>query len=228
MLALILRSAKLQERSVNFIIQLVLLAIVFSLHSNNLAITMPISIIFGQIIHYSLIALGDIYEDDYSDYNSKYIVYAGLGLFFVTAIATGMFENEFFRLHAFIVIIGNLLGGKVDTMLWKVFFVIYLGTLGWFEFNSMELMNGTALLYSIAAMGTICLCERLSEKKQQAWVIHSTIFFVWALVQGAYFQEGLLFILGGWSYEATKLVAGASFLNIEREEQKLAQKAKAA
>ncbi len=210
MLALVLQNSKLQERSVNLFLQLFLLIIIFTLYSDHLLSTLSLAIIVSHVFHYSLIALADIYEDDFPEDNKKYIVQFGLLLYFVGAVVFGLFENEFLRLHIFIVLLGNWFGGKVDTPMWKAFFFIYLGTLISYEVTALSFLdNGLVLgLYACVAVFMIGLCERLSEKRQDAWMLHSILFFVWALYQGAYYQEGVLFILGGLAYEVTKLSAG--------------------
>jgi hypothetical protein len=210
MLAIFLKDSKLQERSFNLFLQLFLLIIIFTLYSDHLLGTISLGIFISHIFHYSLIALADIYEDDYPEDNRKYLVQFGLLLYFVCAVVFGLFENEFLRLHIFIVLLGNWFGGKVDTAMWKVFFLIYLGTLIGYEINSLGFLEHgiSFLLYGLTAVFMIGLCERLSEKRQDAWMLHSILFFIWALYQGAYYQEGVLFILGGLAYEVTKLSAG--------------------
>lgn len=223
MLAIFLQNQKLQERSFNLLLQFVLLAIIFALHSDHLLATLSLGIFISHIFHYGLIALADIYEDDYPEDNKKYLVQFGLLLYFVSAVLFGFFENEFLRLHIFIVLLGNWFGGKVDTTMWKIFFFIYLGTLVGYEINASSFSDSGLFLglYSLVAVFMIGLCERLSEKRQDAWILHSILFFVWALYQGAYYQEGVLFILGGLAYEVTKLLAGfAPHMNNTRRTEK--------
>lgn len=221
MLTILLQNSKLQERSSNLLLQLVLLIIIFVSYSDHLLSTLSLGILISHVFHYSLIALADIYEDDYPEDNKKYLVHIGLLLYFACGVTFGLFDNEFLRLHIFIVLLGNWFGGKVDTTMWKVFFFIYLGTLVSYEVNSLSFLDNGLMLavYSCVAVFMICLCERLSEKKQHAWMLHSVLFFAWALYQGAYYQEGVLFILGGLAYEVTKLSMGfAPHMSNNRQE----------
>ncbi|BDS14439.1 hypothetical protein [Aureispira anguillae] len=210
MLTILLQNSKLLERSLNLLFQLVLLIIIFVLYTDDIVHALPVGILVSHVVHYGLIALADIYEDDYPESNKKYYAYIGMLLYFLGGITFGLFENEFIRLHILIVLAGNWLGGKVDTTMWKSLFFIYFSTMIGYELLSFSLFdNGfTMLIYASFAIFMISLCERLSEKNQQAWMLHSSLFFGWALVQGAFYQEGVLFMLGGLSYEITKLSMG--------------------
>lgn len=206
MYTLIKQNNKLRARLIDVCIQFLFISIIFSLHYQELAATLPLVIVVGQIIHYALIAVGDFYVDSYPNSKNKYYIYFGFLLFIAAAFYFNIFENPYMRLHAFIVLIGNLLGGKVDTRLWKVLFVMYLATIIGYEVSSpfLFILGPQAIMYGIAAILIIGLCERLSEHFSQAWLIHSCIFFIWAVVQGLFYQEGLLFMMGGTVYAATK------------------------
>jgi hypothetical protein len=203
----LLQDAKLQERTSNFILQAILLIFIFTICSGSLFSEVPAWMLLSQGVHYGLIALADIYEDDYPESNKKNWAYLLLGLLFVWSIIVGLFENPYIRLHAAIILMGNLFGGKVDTTSWKIVFVVYMSTIISYEIIYAELLmyGSSALLYGLFATCIICLCERLSERNQTAWVIHSFIFFTWALFQGAYFQEGVIFLVGGLGYEVVKI-----------------------
>lgn len=217
MLTLILQNSKLRQRSLNLILQLLLVAIIFILHNNDLISSLPLAFLLSNAVHYSLIALADIYEDDDPNNKNKYLVQLGLLSYFVAGLFFGLFENEYIRLHAFIVLLGNWFGGKVDTTMWKLMFCVYLGTIFGYEFGpallsaeglNLATYNYSLLIYSAFAVSIICVCERLSEKNQQAWMVHSILFFIWALIQGPFYQEGILFLMGGLAYESTKVMAG--------------------
>lgn len=210
MLAILLQSAKLQERTLNFLLQFFLLTFIFIACGDTLFAAVPMWMLVAQGVHYGLIALTDIYEDDFPESKKKNWTYLSLVIFFVWAIAAGFYENEFIRLHTFIVLMGNLMGGKIDTKSWKIVFAVYMGTIVGYELMSFELLSGgsTLLLYLLATTAVICTCERLSEINQKAWMLHSFMFFAWALFQGAYFQEGVIFIVGGLGYEFIKVTFG--------------------
>ena len=210
MLAILLQSVKLQERTLNFLLQFFLLTFIFITCADSLFAAVPMWMLVAQGVHYGLIALTDIYEDDFPESKKKNWTYLSLVIFFVWAIAAGFYENEFIRLHTFIVLMGNLMGGKIDTKSWKIVFAVYMGTIVGYELMSFELLSGgsTLLLYLMATTAVICTCERLSELNQKAWMLHSFMFFAWALFQGAYFQEGVIFIVGGLGYEFIKVTFG--------------------
>lgn len=210
MLAILLQSVKLQERTLNFLLQFFLLTFIFIACADSLFAAVPMWMLVAQGVHYGLIALTDIYEDDFPESKKKNWTYLSLVIFFVWAIAAGFYENEFIRLHTFIVLMGNLMGGKIDTKSWKIVFAVYMGTIVGYELMSFELLSGgsTLLLYLMATTAVICTCERLSELNQKAWMLHSFMFFAWALFQGAYFQEGVIFIVGGLGYEFIKVTFG--------------------
>lgn len=210
MLAILLQNAKLQERTLNLFLQFFLLLFIAMMCADTLFIAVPAWILAFQIGHYALIAITDIYEDDYPESRKKYYTYVGLIVYFIAGIGLGLYENEFVRLHTFIVLMGNWFGGKIDTVSWKVVFAVYMSTIIGFEIVSWGLVEDgfIALGYACIATGVICLCERLSEKNQQAWIIHTLLFFTWAMLQGAYYQEGVLFILGGLGYEVAKVTFG--------------------
>lgn len=203
----LLQDVKLQERTSNLILQSALVILIFITCSNSLFSKIPMWMLLSQGVHYGLIALTDIYEDDYPESNKKNWAYLLLGLLFIWSIAVGLFENPYIRLHAIIILMGNLFGGKVDTTSWRIVFVVYMSTIISYEFMNGELLmfGLSAILYGLFATCIICLCERLSEKNQKAWIIHSLIFFIWALFQGAYFQEGVIFLVGGLGYEIVKI-----------------------
>lgn len=210
MLAILLQNAKLQERTLNMLLQFFLLLFIAMMCADTLFVAIPAWILAFQMGHYALIAITDIYEDDYPESRKKYYTYVALIVYFIAGVALGFYENEFVRLHTFIVLMGNWFGGKIDTVSWKVVFAVYMSTIIGFEIASWSLINDglIALGYAGIATGVICLCERLSEKNQQAWIIHTLLFFTWAMLQGMYYQEGVLFILGGLGYEVAKVTFG--------------------
>lgn len=210
MLAILLQSAKLQERTLNLLLQFFLLSFIFIACSDTLFSAVPMWMLVAQGVHYGLIALTDIYEDDFPESKKKNWSYITLVIFFVWAIASGFYENEFIRLHTFIVLMGNLMGGKIDTKSWRIVFAVYMGTILGYELMSFALLTDglPVLMYLVATTAVICMCERLSEINQKAWMLHSFMFFAWALFQGAYFQEGVIFIVGGLGYEVVKVTFG--------------------
>lgn len=212
MYTLLKQNNKLRARLIDVCIQISFILIILGLHAQELFATLPIIIIVGQIIHYALIAIGDFYVDSYPNSKNKYYIYFGFLLFIAAAFYFDIFANPYMRLHAFIVLAGNLLGGKVDTRLWKILFVMYLVTIVGYEIANpfLFILGPQAIMYGVLAILVIGLCERLSEHFSQAWLIHSCIFFIWAIAQGLFYQEGLLFMLGGTIYAATKFATEAS------------------
>lgn len=207
MLARLLQSAKLRARVLNLLLQSFSLSLIFMTCGDSLLAAVPLWIVFSQALHYALIALTDIYEDDYPE-GKKKLSYLMLSLFFVWTLASGFYENEFIRLHTFVVLMGSMLGGKIDTKGWRVVFWLYMATIGVYELMNLDLLaDGVrVLLYAAGAVTVVFLCERLSEINQKAWMLHSVLFTGWALIQGTYYQEGVLFIIGGLGYEIVKVI----------------------
>ncbi|MEZ4381322.1 MAG: hypothetical protein R3A79_08225 [Nannocystaceae bacterium] len=200
-------SAKLRARVLNFLLQSSALALILLVCGDSLLAAVPLWVIAAQALHYGLIALTDIYEDDYPA-GKKRSSYAALALFYVWSLSAGYYDNEFIRLHTFVVLMGSVLGGKIDTPSWKVVFWLYMATIVVYELLNLDLLRGglPLLLYIAGAAGVVFLCERLSEINQKAWMLHTVLFTGWALLHGGYFQEGVLFIVGGLGYETVKVL----------------------
>lgn len=207
-----LQTRKQVGRTINLIIQSTVLLGLFMLLNNEIAASIPLIVLLWQAIHYGFMAWCDYYADDCPEKKCKYLVYTSMGLWTVAAIFMGVFASPYMRLHIFIVLIGNLIGGKVDNGLWKLFFAIYISIIAYFEFLSPELfiLDSSLILYTAMAISVIALCERLSEIHQNAWLIHTTVFGLWAVLQAPFYQEGILFILGSVMYAGLKLLVKIS------------------
>ncbi|MCH2046240.1 MAG: hypothetical protein MK212_19150 [Saprospiraceae bacterium] len=203
-----LQTRKKVGRSINLIIQSSVLLGLFILLNTEIAASISPMVLLWQAVHYGLMAWCDYYTDDCPHKKSKYLVYSSMGLWTILALFAGVFESPYMRLHILIVLVGNWIGGKVDNRLWQLFFALYISIVAYFEFISPQLfsLDPNLLFYTAMAVVMIALCERLSELHQNAWLLYTLVFGLWAICQAPFYQESILFMLGSVTYAGLKLL----------------------
>ncbi|TNE80731.1 MAG: hypothetical protein EP332_06855 [Bacteroidetes bacterium] len=113
------------RRKVNLVIQTSLVALLFTFGIHEV---IPLKLIIWQLLHFSFIAIADYYLDDFPGKKRRitllllisYLAFLGLSLGF------GIFDELYIRIHGIILILGNLLGNKVDKPFWKVLTLLNL------------------------------------------------------------------------------------------------------
>ncbi|MFC5626326.1 hypothetical protein [Algoriphagus winogradskyi] len=195
------------QRVVNIVFQILLILIL--IFGNISTIAIPRGIIGWQISHFFLIAVADFYVDDFREPKLKYslLLYAAFAVFILFSLSENVFDKLYIRLHGAILILGNLLGRKIDRPFWKHITVVYLLILCVYEYRNNEMTQDliTISAYSVVAILILGLVEKLSERHKNFWMLHSSLLFVWIIYQGPYYREAFVFLIGGTAYELTKL-----------------------
>lgn len=195
------------RRKINFIFQTLLVVILFGLGMHEVV---PFKVILWQILHFFLIALADYYLDDYPHRKRSFTIIL-LTLFIIImsmGLWLGVYAELYMRMHIAILILGNLLGKKVDKPIWLILTIINVLIILVVEVmrDDFRLVFEIALMYMA---GTICLlgiAERLSERNKNFWMLHSLILFLWIFFKGPFYQEAFVFLVGGVAYELTKIL----------------------
>ncbi len=209
-----LHQEKLQ-RTTNIIFQLtaILILTLFS----SMQIEVPLKIIYWQIVHFFLIALLDFYLDDYPQktFVKTVLFFSSFFVFILYSFITNVFDELYIRIHGAIIILGNLLGRKIDHFFWKILTLIYLSLIIFFQLKNPESFTNIdrIILYTIGAIGLLAITERLSEINRNVWILHTAVLFFWISYQGIYHRESFIFLIGGLSYEISKIVINQCYLN---------------
>ena len=120
----LLFNSDLSKRTINFLFQTFLVLV---LYYSEISELIPGKLILWQILHFSLIAIIDFYLDDYSIINER-IHWALLSIvmvFLTLSLFYGVFDVLYIRIHLAILILGNILGGKVDKPFWKLLLILF-------------------------------------------------------------------------------------------------------
>jgi len=194
------------KRIVNLVFQTVMVTILF-LYEVNEAI--PLKLIIWQIIHFALIAIYDYYLDDYLHKKRiilsllliSYLIFLSISLYY------GIFDELYIRIHISILILGNLLGKKIDTPFWKWLTLLNIVIISIVEIlkNELSAVLGISALYALGAIFLLAMTERLSEINKNFWILHTIILTVWITFKGCFYEEAFIFLIGCVSYEAFKI-----------------------
>ena len=162
------------------------------------------------MIHFSLIAIIDYFLDDHPFTGRKTLLHLLLiSIVFLTiSLYYGVFDALFIRIHLAILILGNILGGKVDKPFWKLLTILNLLILITIELSRNELQSifGIALLYATGAIFLLAITERISENNRSFWMVHTIALFLWISFKGPFFEEAFIFLVGGIAYELAKIL----------------------
>jgi len=195
------------RRKVNLIFQTLLVTFLFYKGINEI---IPLWLILWQIIHFFLIALADYYLDDYpykkrSTTSLLFVIYV---IFLIFSLYFGVFDELYMRIHGAVIILGNLLGNKVDKPFWKILTFLNLIILVTIELirDEVRMVLGNAIIYIIVAICLLAITERLSEKNRNFWILHTAVLFFWVIFKGPFYQEAFIFLIGGISYELFKII----------------------
>lgn len=204
------------QRVVNIVFQVVLILI---LTFGNISTTnIPSDIIVWQIVHFLLIAIADFYVDDFRKPHLKYsiLLYGVFAVFILVSLSENVFDKLYIRLHGAILILGNLLGRKIDKPFWKHITCVYLLILCIYEYQNNEMTQDffTICTYSVVAILILGLVEKLSERHKNVWMLHSSLLFIWIAFHGPYYREAFVFLVGGTTYEVTKLLINEFGFNL--------------
>lgn len=194
-----------QSRLVNVGVQSLLVFCVLLRNGGSLE-NLHWGILLWQFVHFQLIGLADFFIDDFEQKKGEWLLYILFGLFILVTIQFEVFNNVHVRVHGLVVLIGNLLGKKIDKPFWKYLAIVYLLLVGFYEYQNGDMLEAieVTVTYLVIAVILLAVTERLSEKTRLIWIIHSLLMFVWVWVKGAYHQEAFLFLSGGISYELNK------------------------
>jgi hypothetical protein len=203
----LLFNSDLSKRTINFLFQTFLVLV---LYYSEISELIPGKLILWQILHFSLIAIIDFYLDDYSIKNERIhwallfivMVFLTLSLFY------GVFDVLYIRIHLAILILGNILGGKVDKPFWKLLTVLNLLILFSIEFSRNELYStlGVAIIYAFGAIIFLAITERISERNRSFWMVHALALFFYISFEGPFYEEAFIFLVGGMAYELAKIL----------------------
>ena len=195
------------KRKINLVFQILLVLVLYFLTDDQLV---PGAIIVWQFIHFVLIAISDYYLDDHPHQNKTTLTLflCCFSVFLLLSIYYGIFNELYVRIHIAILILGNLFGGKIDKPFWKILTYINIAIIVTIEIVRNELIAifGMTILYTFGAICLLAIAERLSEKDRNFWMIHALILFVYILLHGPFYQEAFIFLVGGISYECSKLL----------------------
>lgn len=200
-------TSDLSKRKINFFFQTLL---VLALYYREINEMIPLKLIFWQMIHFSLIAIIDYFLDDHPFTGRKTLLHLLLiSIVFLTiSLYYGIFDALFIRIHLAILILGNILGGKVDKPFWKLLTILNLLILITIELSRNELQSifGIALLYATGAIFLLAITERISENNRSFWMVHTIALFLWISYKGPFFEEAFIFLVGGIAYELAKIL----------------------
>lgn len=203
----LLFNSDLSKRTINFLFQTFLVLV---LYYSEISELIPGKLILWQILHFSLIAIIDFYLDDYSIKNER-IHWALLSIvmvFLTLSLFYGVFDVLYIRIHLAILILGNILGGKVDKPFWKLLTVLNLLILFSIEFSRNELYStlGLAIIYAFGAIIFLAITERISERNRSFWMVHALALFFYISFEGPFYEEAFIFLVGGMAYELAKIL----------------------
>lgn len=203
----LLFNSDLSKRTINFLFQTFLVLV---LYYSEISELIPGKLILWQILHFSLIAIIDFYLDDYSIKNER-IHWALLSIvmvFLTLSLFYGVFDVLYIRIHLAILILGNILGGKVDKPFWKLLTVLNLLILFSIEFSRNELYStlGLAIIYAFGAIIFLAITERISERNRSFWMVHALALFFYIIFEGPFYEETFIFLVGGMAYELAKIL----------------------
>lgn len=183
---------------------------VLALYYRDVNEIIPLKLILWQMIHFSLIAIIDYFLDDHPFTGRKTLLCLLLiSLIFLTiSLYYGIFDTLYIRIHLGILILGNILGGKVDKPFWKLLTILNLLILITIELSRNELQSiyGIAILYGAGAIFLLAITERVSEKNRSFWMVHTIALFLWISFKGPFFEEAFIFLVGGIAYELAKIL----------------------
>ncbi|MEO0777644.1 MAG: hypothetical protein AAF146_13845, partial [Bacteroidota bacterium] len=174
-----------RQRAVNLLVQVILVTLLILEY--GIGRVVPAKLMVWQLIHFSLIALADFYFDDYP--KPRWELSAALYLSFVAfmgySMTIGAFDELFIRLHVTIIIIGSVLGNKIDQTFWKVLSLVYLLVMVGFEVHhqTYSAIGGSLLLYTLISIILVGLAERISEIHRNLWLVHVLVLSLWVVFE---------------------------------------------
>ncbi|MEO1514227.1 MAG: hypothetical protein AAFV95_04420 [Bacteroidota bacterium] len=202
------------QRAINLIIQATLVLILIFGYGIDAAI--PLKFIVWQGIHFFLIALCDFYFDDYQHKTPAMTaaLYACFPLFILYSIGIGAFDQLYIRIHIIILIIGSLVGNKLDNFFWKILTLLYVLIIVAFEIHHGDIYPNltTVVLYTIGSILLVAISERLSEINRNLWMFHVAILFFWIIFEGPFYEQSYIYLVAGVSYESSKILFNNFFL----------------
>ena len=203
------------QRAINLIIQAALIVLLIFGYGLNAAV--PPKFIIWQSVHFFLIALCDFYFDDYPNKKPCLTValYISFPMFLFYSIGIGAFNELFIRIHIIILIIGSLLGNKLDKPFWKILTSIYFIVIVFFEMIHFEIQTvlTTVILYTIGSILLVAISERLSEINRNFWMLHVVILFFWIIFEGPFYEQSYIYLVAGVAYESSKILFNKLFLS---------------
>ncbi|MEM1323042.1 MAG: hypothetical protein AAGG75_22445 [Bacteroidota bacterium] len=196
------------QRAINLLIQAVLIIVLLFGYGIDTAV--PFKFIVWQLVHFSLIAISDFYFDDYPHKRASLTaaLYLSFPLFIIYSISIGAFDELFIRIHIIIIIIGSLLGNKIDQPFWKILSVAYLLIVVLFEFKNNEIQSVLMMvtLYTLGSIFLVAITERLSEINRNFWIINVAALFIWITFKGPFYEQSFIYLVAGIPYESSKIL----------------------